>query len=78
MKHIRIPPSVKSRNPLVLRTPQLIEEHGRSEQRNTITRGVIFSGPDSMGWFRYLLHWMADYHPGDPAGEYRRAERREA
>ena len=35
----------------------------------------IISGPDSRGRYTYFLYWMADYHPGDPKGEYRRARR---
>lgn len=38
-------------------------------------RGEIHSGPDSLGRYSYTLYWMADYHPGHPEGEYRRAER---
>jgi rRNA maturation protein Nop10 len=36
---------------------------------------VIHDGPDEYGRYRYTLHWLASYHPGDPAGEYRIAER---
>jgi hypothetical protein len=38
-------------------------------------RGEIYSGPDSEGRYHYGLFWLADYHPGHPEGEYRRAER---
>jgi hypothetical protein len=38
-------------------------------------RGEIISGPDKMGRYTFFLYWMADYHPGDPQGEYRHAER---
>jgi|SanBayMetagenome_1026888.scaffolds.fasta_scaffold13953_2 hypothetical protein len=31
--------------------------------------------PDKYGRRSFMLYWMADYHPGDPQGEYRRAER---
>ena len=30
---------------------------------------------DSLRRCVFLLHWMADYHPGHPLGEYRIAER---
>lgn len=30
---------------------------------------------DEWGRCHFSLHWMADYHPGHPDGEYRRAER---
>ena len=33
------------------------------------------SSSDEMGRCRFSLRWMADYHPGDPRGEHRRAER---
>lgn len=35
----------------------------------------ILGGPDERGRCHYVRYWMADYHPGDPRGEYRRAER---
>ena len=38
-------------------------------------RGEIYSGPDRYGNYHYALFWMANYHPGDPAGEHRLAER---
>ena len=38
-------------------------------------RGELYSGPDSQGRYHYALFWIADYHPGHPLGEYRRAER---
>lgn len=30
---------------------------------------------DRHGRCRYLVTWWADYHPGDPDGEYRHAQR---
>jgi len=33
------------------------------------------AGPDDHGRRRFTVFWMADYHPGDPRGEYRTAER---
>jgi len=39
------------------------------------TRGEILKGPDSLGHYHYALFWIADYHPGHPDGEHRRAER---
>lgn len=33
------------------------------------------STPDSLGRRHYWLFWVANYHPGDPAGEYHTAER---
>ena len=33
------------------------------------------SNSDSQGRCRFALYWMSDYHPGDPRGEYRTAER---
>lgn len=41
----------------------------------TYTRIEIHSGPDERGRYHYTRFWMADYHPGHPDGEYRRAER---
>jgi hypothetical protein len=35
----------------------------------------VYSGPDEKGRWEFAKFWMADYHPGDPAGEYRWAER---
>ena len=35
----------------------------------------VLDGPDHQGQYGYVLHWMADYHPGDPRGEYRHAKR---
>jgi len=40
-----------------------------------MSRVEIHSGPDSLGRYQYTLFRMASYHPGDPAGEYRVAER---
>ena len=31
--------------------------------------------PDLYNKCRFTLIWKAEYHPGDPAGEYRTAER---
>ncbi len=39
------------------------------------TRIKIHSGPDALNRYHYTLYWIADYHPGDPRGEYRIAER---
>ena len=39
------------------------------------TRLEIHGGPDEHGRYHYALYWTADYHPGHPGGEYRRAER---
>ena len=39
------------------------------------TRIEIHSGPDRQGRYFHTRFWMADYHPGHPDGEYRRAER---
>lgn len=33
------------------------------------------SKSDAFGRCTFSLIWMADYHPGHPEGEYRRAER---
>lgn len=30
---------------------------------------------DDLGRCRFFLHWWEFYHPGDPRGEYRLAER---
>ena len=38
-------------------------------------RCEIYDGPDARGRYHYALFWMAGYHPGHPAGEYRWAER---
>jgi hypothetical protein len=38
-------------------------------------RVEVHSGPDSLGRYSYTLFWEADYHPGHPEGENRRAER---
>lgn len=38
-------------------------------------RCEIQSGPDKEGRYRFTLYWTADYHPGHPEGEHRRAER---
>lgn len=35
----------------------------------------IIDGPDRLGRYIYWLFWMANYHPGDPDGEYQWAER---
>jgi hypothetical protein len=32
-------------------------------------------GPDALGRRIFFGFWMADYHPGDPRGENKRAER---
>lgn len=34
-----------------------------------------YSLSDSKGRCSFALYWIADYHPGDPAGEHRIAER---
>lgn len=34
-----------------------------------------FSLSDSLGRCHYNVSWWADYHPGHPDGEYRRAKR---
>jgi hypothetical protein len=39
------------------------------------TRIEFHSNSDKQGRCHFSLHWMADYHPGDPDGEYRWAER---
>ena len=39
------------------------------------TRIEILSEPDRLGRVHYAKFWMADYHPGDPDGEHRWAER---
>lgn len=39
------------------------------------TRIKYRSKSDSLGRCSFTLFWMADYHPGDPAGENRIAER---
>lgn len=44
----------------------------RSRERSRIE---VHSGPDHLGRFHYTRYWWAFYHPGDPAGEYRWAER---
>jgi len=33
------------------------------------------SATDKLGRCKFTLFWMANYHPGDPAGEHRLAER---
>ncbi len=38
-------------------------------------RGEIYKGPDNQGRYHFALFWWADYHPGDPQGEYGRRER---
>lgn len=38
-------------------------------------RAEVYRGPDSLGRYSYAVAWMADYHPGHPKGENRRAER---
>lgn len=41
-----------------------------------MTRRIeIHSGPDRLGRYSYTLYWIATYHPGDPKGEHRVAER---
>lgn len=42
---------------------------------NGYTRIEYHSALDAWGKCTFTLYWMADYHPGDPAGEHRRAER---
>ena len=39
------------------------------------TRIEVVSGPDAMGRYGHFRYWLADYHPGHPDGENRRAER---
>ena len=39
------------------------------------TRIEYRSKSDAYGRCHFVLRWMAPYHPGDPAGENRRAER---
>jgi hypothetical protein len=39
------------------------------------TRIEYHSKSDEQGRCSFTLLWMADYHPGHPLGEYRRAER---
>lgn len=39
------------------------------------TRIEYHSKSDSLGRCSFSLHWMADYHPGHPDGEYQRRER---
>lgn len=46
-----------------------------SHRPERLTRVVLYSGPDSQGRYHYSCHWMVDYHPGHPDGEYRTAER---
>jgi len=41
----------------------------------TKTRIEYHSKSDEHGRCSFSLHWLADYHPGDPAGENRIAER---
>jgi hypothetical protein len=38
-------------------------------------RIAVHRGPDERGRYVYTRFWIADYHPGHPDGEYRRAER---
>lgn len=38
-------------------------------------RVVVHSGPDVHRRYVYTVRWMSNYHPGDPRGEYRKAER---
>jgi len=33
------------------------------------------SGTDNLGRCCFTKFWISDYHPGDPAGEHRMAER---
>lgn len=33
------------------------------------------SGPDKWKRYQFTILWWADYHPGHPQGEYRRAQR---
>lgn len=44
------------------------------EQR-VYRRLELYDGPDRHGRYHYALFWLADYHPGHPAGEDRIAER---
>ena len=41
----------------------------------TTTRIEYHGKSDTQGRCSFSLHWMAEYHPGDPQGEYRLAER---
>ena len=38
------------------------------------TRIEYHTPSDEQGRCRFTLYWMADYHPGHPLGENRRAE----
>ncbi len=40
-----------------------------------IVRIEYHSEPDTQGRRHYTVYWLSDYHPGDPRGEYRVAER---
>ena len=40
-----------------------------------LDRIEVYAGPDEHGRYHYARFWWADYHPGHPLGEHRRAER---
>ena len=42
---------------------------------NTKSRIEYHGKPDSHNRCHFSLHWWTDYHPGDPDGEHRWAER---
>ena len=47
----------------------------RPQGEGIMTRIEYRSASDDLGRCHFGLYWMADYHPGDPAGEHRTAER---
>lgn len=46
-----------------------------SPEPNSDCRIEYHSGSDSQGRCHFSLHWLADYHPGHPDGEYGTRER---
>ena len=52
-----------------------MKEKGCDMNQKSEKRIVIHGGPDERGRYHYTMYWWADYHPGDPGGEYRHAER---
>jgi len=38
-------------------------------------RVVVHRGPDALRRYEHTRYWWSDYHPGDPRGEHRTAER---
>jgi len=47
----------------------------REENKALRERIEYYSKCDRWGRCHFSLHWVSNYHPGDPAGEHRIAER---